>query len=522
MKEGKFRPHRNWPARPVAGVCLHFTSLPSPLGIGDIGDAAIEFVDRLEDMNLRTWQVLPIGPTSFGDSPYQTLSTFAGNELLIGLEPLVRMGLLENEDLQPLKNLPAGTVEFGSLAPAKRALLAKAAGQFACAATQRDVKAYEAFCKAAGETWLDDYALFRALKTKHGERAWNRWEPPLARREPIALRHARETLKEQVETHRIIQFFFDQQWRSLRDHAADRGISLIGDIPFYIAHDSADAWANPKLLLMDESGQPSQVSGVPPDYFSEDGQLWGNPVYDWTFQKETGYSWWIERLAHAARQHDLVRIDHFRGFKAFWSVPYGETTAKGGAWNRGPGKAFFKAARRRLGSLPIVAEDLGLITPGVVKLRKKQGFPGMRVLQFELLDPEFDASDIPEDCICYTGTHDNDTTVGWFNGQGVEKKRPREIRALRRRALKHTNGEARTIHTDMVRLAFSTRARIAIAPMQDYLGLGSEARLNTPGSAEGNWRWRMTAGQLTAGLIDRVSTLVRESSRDHPGRGARD
>ena len=502
-----------WPEDPVAGVCVHFTSLPSPIGIGDIGDASLRFIDQLALMKLRVWQVLPVGPTSFGDSPYQTLSTFAGNELLIGLEPLVRQGLIEEEALEPLRRLPFETVEFESVAPLKRALLESAAEKFLAGGSSGSMEAYRVFCEQTGHAWLDDYALFRALKTFHKEKAWTDWAPGLARRDKDAIERAKASLREAMEKHRVIQFFFDQQWQALRKHAADNKITLLGDIPFYIAHDSSDAWANPELLMMDQLGQPSQVAGVPPDYFSEDGQLWGNPVYNWKSQAQDGYQWWIRRLARTAALHDLVRIDHFRGFESFWSVPRGETTARTGAWKPGPGTDFFTVVKKSLGALPIVAEDLGLITPEVTRLRQQQGFPGMKVLQFELLDPEFDISDIPENCVCYSGTHDNDTTVGWFAGQGVEKQRPNEIRRLQRRALRHTGGTAGTIHLDLIRLALSSRARMVVIPLQDFLGLGSEARMNTPGTADGNWRWRVTTNQLSSALQNQVATLVEEFSR---------
>ncbi len=501
------------PGNRVAGTCIHFSSLPSPLGIGDIGDAAIDFIDLIARTKLTVWQVLPVGPTSFGDSPYQTLSTFAGNEMLIGLEPLVRQGLLEDRDLSALQVLPASTVRFESLVPVKRNLLDKAAHCFLDRASKAELNRFRSFCDANARQWLDDYALYRVLKSRHDEKAWTDWAPELATRDRTSIELARLDLAPELETVRVIQFFFDLQWTRLREHASRNGIRLLGDIPFYIAHDSADAWANPELLMMDANGKPSQVSGVPPDYFSEDGQLWGNPVYDWAQHANDGYKWWIGRLAHAAGLHDLIRIDHFRGFESYWSVPFGETTARNGAWMPGPGNEFFATARKSLGKLPVIAEDLGLITPAVTRLRKRQGFPGMKVLQFELLDPDFDVTKIPADCVCYTGTHDNDTARGWFTGKGVEKRRSREIRQLQRRALKQTGGTARTIHLDLIRLAFSTRAGMAIVPFQDFLGLGSEARMNTPGTAQGNWRWRLGEEQVSPALVRQISGLVEGFSR---------
>jgi 4-alpha-glucanotransferase len=316
-----------------------------------------------------------------------------------------------------------------------------------------------------------------------------------------------------IERSRITQFLFDRQWRALKAYASERGVCLFGDMPIYIALDSADAWAHPEMLLLDRDGRPSAVAGVPPDYFSEDGQLWGNPLYDWAYHERTGFRWWVERVRHATGQSDLVRIDHFRGFEAFWSVPYGEQTAKNGEWIPGPGDALFVALEQALGQLPIVAEDLGVITPAVDALRENHGIPGMVVLQFEVGDPEFDFGSIAENCVCYTGTHDNDTTLGWFRGNGDDTRTEQEIEATRGRALELTGGSAETIHLDMIRLAFASRAAMAVAPMQDFLGLDSAARLNRPGTTLNNWRWRMTADALRPDLIAAVAAMVDDASR---------
>jgi 4-alpha-glucanotransferase len=351
------------------------------------------------------------------------------------------------------------------------------------------------------------------LKTAHGERPWPEWDTGYVHRRPEAMDKARDEHRGAIECTRITQFLFDRQWRALKAYATEKGICLFGDIPIYIALDSADAWAHPEMLLIDGDGLPSHVAGVPPDYFSADGQLWGNPLYDWDFHKRTGYQWWIERMRHVGRQTHLLRIDHFRGFESFWSVQYGEQTAKNGQWVPGPGDALFEAMLESLGVLPIVAEDLGLITPEVDELRLKQGFPGMVVLQFEVGDPEFKLEEIAENSVCYTGTHDNDTTVGWFRGNGDDTRTEKDIAETRASALKLTGGTQETIHEDMIRLAFSSNSALAIAPMQDFLGLGSEARLNIPGTTLNNWRWRLRPGQLHAGILEATGIMVQEASR---------
>jgi 4-alpha-glucanotransferase len=332
-------------------------------------------------------------------------------------------------------------------------------------------------------------------------------------RNPDALRKVRQEHRVAIECTRITQFLFDRQWRSLKNYATENGICMFGDMPIYIALDSADAWSQPQMLLIDRDGRPSQVAGVPPDYFSEDGQLWGNPLYDWEYHQRGGYQWWIERMRHAGRQTHLVRIDHFRGFESFWSVQSGEKTAKKGEWLPGPGDALFDAMKQSLGNLPIVAEDLGVITPEVDQLRHNHNLPGMVVLQFEVGNSDFDMDQIAENSVCYTGTHDNDTTAGWFRGNGDDTRTEKEIEQTRFNTLKLTEGSAETIHSDMIRLAFSSKSALAIAPMQDYLGLGSEARLNTPGTTLNNWRWRLTADALQADLVDWVAEMVSEASR---------
>jgi len=498
-----------------AGVGLHISSLPGKHGIGDIADNSLAFLDSLSAMELGVWQFLPTGPTAYGDSPYQPLSAFAGNANLVGLTPLVQLGLLDEADLESLEGLPRECVDYGRLIPAKRALLRKAARRFLSRSANGLRSDYEDFLHQHATHWLDDYALFRVLKTRHGERPWPEWDKGFVRRYPQALEQARQEHRAEIECTRITQFLFWSQWKRLREAASSKGICLFGDMPIYIALDSADAWSHPELLLINEDGVPSDIAGVPPDYFSEDGQLWGNPLYDWAYHEKTGYQWWIERMQHAANLNDLVRIDHFRGFESFWSVPFGAETARTGEWVPGPGDALFEALNRSLGSLSIVAEDLGVITPEVDHLRLNRDIPGMVVLQFEVGDPEFDIQDVEENSVCYTGTHDNDTTAGWFRGTGDDTRTPQDILETQKRALEVTGGTEQTIHLDMIRLAFSSAADLAVAPMQDYLGLGSGARLNVPGTTLNNWRWRMEESQLSAQVLESTSQMVSDASRAH-------
>jgi len=501
------------PTRKTAGVGMHFTSLPGAHGIGDIGDVAQSFVDTLADMNISVWQFLPTGPTAYGDSPYQPLSAFAGNEMLIGLESLVRQGLLSAHELEGLSLLPSESVDYGRLIPAKQALLTRAAARFRSSASTELKADFENFLHLYNHRWLADYAHYRVLKSMHGERSWPEWDAAFVHREQGAMQKLRDDRREAIEQIKIIQFLFDRQWRALKRYAEEKRVRLFGDMPIYIALDSADAWARPEILLIDDDGKPSHVAGVPPDYFSVDGQLWGNPLYDWKFHRSNGYEWWIERIQHAANQTDLVRIDHFRGFESFWAVKSGAQTARDGEWLPGPGDGLFESVQAKLGSLPIVAEDLGVITPEVDGLRRRHQIPGMKVLQFAVDDPSFHIDDMVENCVCYTGTHDNDTTVGWFNGGDKDTRSEKDIFKTRQNALKMTGGTPETIHLDMMRLAFNSRARLAIAPMQDYLGMGSEARFNTPGTTENNWRWRVSQAQLSAEFRESTARFIKETSR---------
>jgi 4-alpha-glucanotransferase len=496
-----------------AGVCLHITSLPGPYGIGELGQSAFDFVDAMREMKLAVWQFLPTGPTAYGDSPYQPLSTFAGNELLIDIRDLIKKGLLDKEEAQELAALPSDFVDYGALIPIKTRLLRIAARRFEDQASPDLKAACDKFVEENDELWLHDYALYRILKTRHGERPWPEWAREYVHREPDAMSKLEESADAQIADIKVIQFLFFEQWVRFRRYANNRGVYLFGDMPICIALDSADAWAHPELLSIDRNGRPDAVAGVPPDYFSEDGQLWGNPLYNWSTHEHSGYRWWVERLNASAKLADMVRIDHFRGFEAYWSVPAESVTAKTGAWEPGPGDAIFDAMRESLGNLPIVAENLGVITPEVEALRKRHNIPGMVVLQFDVADEDFDLQEVPPDTVCYTGTHDNDTTVGWFHGSPDDIRSDVEIRETRQAALEITGGTPETIHTDMIKAAFSTDARLAIAPLQDYLGLGSEARFNVPGTSSNNWRWRVRESQLSPTIRGQVASLVEESQR---------
>jgi 4-alpha-glucanotransferase len=512
-----------------AGVCLHFSSLPSPYGIGDIGDAAQAFLPQMAEMGLSVWQFLPTGPTAYGDSPYQPLSAFAGNEMLIGLEPLLRAGLLSQDELQPLQGLDNVSVDFARLIPAKHRLLKLAASRFEARADPALQAACDDFLQAHEQRWLEDYALYRILKTQHDEKPWPQWAAQFAQRDPAALARISQQYADELRHLQVVQFFFYRQWQELRRAAQQHDIRLFGDMPIYIALDSADAWASPELLQVRPGGQPLRVAGVPPDYFSEDGQLWGNPLYDWDAHARSGYAWWTDRMRHAASQCDLVRVDHFRGFESFWSVAFGSATARDGYWQRGPRDGLFLSLQNALGPLPIVAENLGVITPEVEALRLRHRMPGMVVLQFEVNNPEFDPATIPADSVCYTGTHDNDTTVGWFRGgvegaedangnanggaTGNDTRSAGEVKATQENVLRLTSGTAATVHADLIRLAFATPARLVVVPLQDFLGLGSASRMNVPGTTLNNWRWRLDPATLDAQAIRQIHAWVCESSR---------
>jgi 4-alpha-glucanotransferase len=486
-----------------SGILLHPTSLPGPYGIGDLGPEAHRFVDFLADSNTRLWQVLPLGPTGYGDSPYQCFSAFAGNPYLISPDFLLRDDYLHPNDLIEKTNFPTRRVDFGRIIPWKLNLLERAYLRFT-SDPARDRGSFERFC-ADEASWLDDFALFMAIKESHGGGAWDGWPAPLRTREPSALAQARADLADSIQRFKFYQFLFFQQWNALRAHANSRGVKIIGDIPIFVAYDSADAWANPELFYFDEEGRPTVVAGVPPDGFSPTGQLWGNPLYDWTKHKETGFAWWLARFRATLAQVDIIRLDHFRGFAGYYEIPASDKTAEHGRWMPALGQDLFAAMKQSLGELPIIAEDLGVITDDVVALRDGFGFPGMKILQFGFSGPDNDflPHHFHENCVVYTGVHDNDTTRGWFE---TTSESEREF-ALRYLGLKPGKNMAKEFPAHLIRAAWSSVAVFALAPMQDFLALGGEARFNYPSRLGGNWDWRMDASALTEELRDRIREL---------------
>ena len=504
----------------ASGVLLHPTSLPGPYGIGEIGPEAERFVDFLQATGQHLWQILPLGPTSFGDSPYQSPSTFAGNPLWISFDLLIQDKLLTKAQLKHFPAFPADKVDFGPVIAARFAVLKKVCASFGEKASPDMQAEFADFCARSAD-WLDDYALFSALKDAHGGVPWTQWEPELGRREPAALQAARERHAEDVRAVKIVQYLFDRQWKRLRAYGAERRIQFIGDIPIFVAHDSADVWAHPHLFFLKPDGQPSVVAGVPPDYFSATGQLWGNPLYNWDAHRAQNYDWWMARLRRIFELVDVVRIDHFRGFEAYWEIPGGETTAMNGKWVKGPDQHLFEVLLQRMGRLPIIAEDLGVITPPVEALRDRFEFPGMRILQFAFGNDdraaEFRPESYPAHCCVYTGTHDNDTTVGWFNSQaGAGSTRTQDqIDAERKMILDYLGTDGHEIHWDLIHLGSRSNADTFVTPLQDLLGLGSEARMNTPGVAGGNWQWRFTWDQLTDEIRDRFAYVTRSTGRMH-------
>ncbi len=509
-----------------AGILLHPTSLPGSFGIGSLGAEARRFVDFLAAAGQSLWQVLPLGPTGYGDSPYQCFSAFAGNPLLIDLQQLVEEGDLEEADRAAAAGgppqFPTERVDYGAVIDTKTALLRRAAKRFRAQADPERRAAFDQFCTENAH-WLDDYALFMAIKEAHGGAVWTDWEPPLAAREPEALDAARARHQDALFAQRYAQFQFHRQWTALKRAANDRGVRIIGDVPIFVAFDSADLWAHADLFHLDESLQPTVVAGVPPDYFSRTGQLWGNPLYRWDVMAARGFAWWLDRIRHALATVDILRLDHFRGFAAYWEVPAGQTTAEGGRWVDGPGAAFFQRLRDELGSLPLIAEDLGLITDDVIALRDQFDLPGMVVLQFAWTSDAAN-SYLPHNHrpnrVVYTGTHDNDTTVGWYaSREGKEKTR----------IDRYLGPTEEPIHQSLIRTAYRSVCDLAVVPLQDVLGLGTEARMNTPGKEGGNWAWRVAEAELTeeratglrelAGLYGRLPHAEQEDEAQGPGDG---
>ncbi|HEX9018120.1 MAG TPA: 4-alpha-glucanotransferase [Anaerolineaceae bacterium] len=481
-----------------SGIILHPTSLPGPDGIGDLGPEAYRWVNFLKRTGCGLWQVLPLSPTGYGDSPYQSFSAFAGNPYLISPTLLLDDDLLTAADLVDRPNLPAEQVDYGPVIQWKLKVLDRAFEHFKSEAPA-ELKQQLSQFQAGQASWLEDFALFMAIKESQGMISWEGWPMPLRTREAGALNKFRQENAEAIERTIFRQFLFYRQWENLHKYTNDQGIKIIGDIPIFVAFDSADAWSHPELFFMDEERKPTFVAGVPPDYFSATGQLWGNPIYKWDVHKQTGYAWWIERIRATLKLFDAIRLDHFRGFAGYWEIPAGSPTAETGQWKPGPGVSLFEAIRAALQDLPIIAEDLGEITPDVIELRDTLGLPGMKVLQFafqtDAHDP-FLPHNYPRNCVAYTGTHDNDTTTGWYR-TAMEKEKDMARRYLAR--------PGDDIAWDFIRLAWSSVANFTLAPMQDFLSLGTEARMNQPGRLGGNWSWRMKESVLTdETLINRI------------------
>ena len=499
------------PSRRASGILLHPTSLPGPSGIGELGSEALRFVEFLAAADQRLWQVLPLGPTGYGDSPYQCFSAFAGNPLLISLPSLSDLGLLTRDDLAPPR-WSETEIDYGAVIAYKRPLLEKAHRAFERGANTAQRESFESF-RRAEKRWLDEYALFSVIKEAQGGGSWTDWPEDIRGRRPEALARFRKEHAEAIRSREFAQYVFFAQWRAVKEACRERGIRVMGDIPIFVAHDSADVWARPELFQLRADGRPEFVAGVPPDYFSATGQLWGNPLYRWDRMEAAGFQWWIERFRSTLATVDLVRVDHFRGFEAFWKVPGDAKTAEHGEWVKAPGQALFDALRDALGELPIVAENLGVITPEVEALRARYGFPGMAILQFAFgSDPQgstFIPHNFVREVVAYTGTHDNDTTVGWWTGGvGSSTRSEADVENERVYALEYLKSDGREIHWDFIRTLIASVADITIVPLQDVLGLGSEARMNLPGRPGGNWRWRLAPGALTPEITERLRLLT--------------
>ena len=483
-----------------SGILLPVSSLPSEYGIGAFSKEAYEFVDFLESAGQGFWQILPLGPTGYGDSPYQSFSTFAGNPYYIALEELVEKGWLKKEECEECDfGGDNGYVDYEKIYLSRFRILRKAYERGGIG-KEEDFRRFQ----EENRFWLEDYGLYMAVKNSFGARSWTEWEEDIRVRKPEAVEAYKEKYKEEIEFYQFQQYLFAKQWLALKAYANKKGIQIIGDIPIYVALDSADTWAAPELFQLDEECRPIGVAGCPPDAFSATGQLWGNPLYRWEYHKETGYEWWMRRIAYCYRLYDVVRIDHFRGFDEYYFIPYGDDTAEFGHWEKGPGYDIFKTMKEKVGKKPVIAEDLGYLTPSVLKLVKKTGYPGMKVLQFAFDDSEdsdYLTHKYNSNAVVYTGTHDNDTTVGWY---GTLNRRDRAFakRYLNIRSTKE-------IHWEFIRAALSSVADTAVIPMQDYLGLGAEARINIPSTLGDNWKWRLKKGQLDEGLAKRIREMTK-------------
>ena len=484
------------------GMLLPIASLPSPYGIGGFSKEAYEFIDLLEETGQKLWQILPLGPTSYGDSPYQSFSTFAGNPYFIDLDTLAEKGWLTKEACEASDyGDNESYIDYGRIYNSRFVLLKQA---FLNSDILSDEKFTE-FCKA-NQHWLPDYALYMALKNQNGGKSWIEWEEEIRLRKPEAVEYYKKELEEECNFYEFLQYEFHEQWTKVKEYAHKKGIQIVGDVPIYVAFDSADTWANPELFQLDEKNLPLGAAGCPPDAFSATGQLWGNPLYNWAYHKKTGYDWWLKRIAYCFDLYDIVRIDHFRGFDEYYSIPYGDETAVNGHWEKGPGMDLFNTVKEKLGELDIIAEDLGFLTESVFQLLKDSGYPGMKVLQFAF-DPSEDSDYLTykyqRNCVVYTGTHDNDTTAGWFEKLSDGDK---EV-ALRYMNSFYTPKEEQ--HWDLIALAMRSTADTCIIPVQDFLGLGSEARINMPSTLGDNWKWRMTKGAFSEELKEKIRRMTK-------------
>ena len=484
------------------GMLLPIASLPSPYGIGGFSKEAYEFIDLLEETGQKLWQILPLGPTSYGDSPYPSFSTFAGNPYFIDLDTLAEKGWLTKEACEASDyGDNESYIDYGRIYNSRFVLLKQA---FLNSDILSDEKFTE-FCKA-NQHWLPDYALYMALKNQNDGKSWIEWEEEIRLRKPEAVEYYKKELEEECNFYEFLQYEFHEQWTKVKEYAHKKGIQIVGDVPIYVAFDSADTWANPELFQLDEKNLPLGVAGCPPDAFSATGQLWGNPLYNWAYHKKTGYDWWLKRIAYCFDLYDIVRIDHFRGFDEYYSIPYGDETAVNGHWEKGPGMDLFNTVKEKLGELDIIAEDLGFLTESVFQLLKDSGYPGMKVLQFAF-DPSEDSDYLTykyqRNCVVYTGTHDNDTTAGWFEKLSDGDK---EV-ALRYMNSFYTPKEEQ--HWDLIALAMRSTADTCIIPVQDFLGLGSEARINMPSTLGDNWKWRMTKGAFSEELKEKIRRMTK-------------
>lgn len=484
-----------------SGILLPIFALPSHYGIGCFSKEAYQFVDQLKKAGQSWWQILPLGQTGYGDSPYQSFSTYAGNPYFIDLETLIQEGLLTKKECSQYDfGENAESIDYEKLYQTRFLVLHKAYKRF----ESKDSKDYSIFLKE-NKDWLDEYCLFMALKNKHDGVSWSEWETPYREREKKAIGRAKQELKEEIDFYRFQQYQFAKQWKKLHTYANENGVKIIGDIPIYVAFDSADTWASPELFQFDEDNLPVAVAGCPPDGFSATGQLWGNPLYDWEYHKGTGYEWWLSRIAHCFRLYDTVRIDHFRGFDEYYAVPYGDKTAEHGKWMPGPGIRFFQCIEEKLGKLDIIAEDLGFLTDSVLDMLEQSGFPGMKVIQFAF-DSRDSSNYLPHtytpNCVVYTGTHDNDTTRGWYCGAG------RECRKFAREYLQKSQLEKETLAWDFIAMAMGSVADLCVIPIQDYLCLNSDGRINTPSTLGGNWVWRLKKGDIKNNLLHKIKKMT--------------